>query len=454
MRILTTGLIIAILVSLLGCGDSQLRVNDSATPRTATIVVAASDSSAAGKAQADYVCDGSDDQVEIQAAIDALPSTGGIIQLSEGTFNLASVDGDHSIDLSRDNVIFRGSGMGATKLFIGNGVRKNGIGAVNSANITISDLEIDGNKANNTEGAPNGDSIQNGIYFRNVDYSTIERVSSHDNIFHGIFLVGDSDYNRVVNNKLIRNRYRGIHAHTSVDYNYYGYNYLFENGDGTGTYGGLFVIFNGATYNIIEGNHIEATKSTGVGGIDIGGGSAPAFGNVIVGNIIDTSATASVHGIRFVNADNIYETTITGNLIRASRYGILVEDGTPKGTIISNNSIYAGVRGIYVVSGGEELVISNNIIRAIAEEAISLNRVTRSTISGNLMKAHSTVDGLEMKNCTDNIIQANNFYDVKYAIAEVGGNSGNIIKDNRATSASASPAFNLEEDDLKRADNY
>ena len=48
--------------------------------RTATFVVAASDSSAKSKDQADYVCDGVDDQVEIQAAIDALPSGSGKVK--------------------------------------------------------------------------------------------------------------------------------------------------------------------------------------------------------------------------------------------------------------------------------------------------------------------------------------------------------------------------------------
>ncbi|HQD26755.1 MAG TPA: hypothetical protein PKV78_09485, partial [Methanoculleus thermophilus] len=41
---------------------------------TPTVIVAASDSSAADKAAADYVCDGVNDHVEIQAALNALPS--------------------------------------------------------------------------------------------------------------------------------------------------------------------------------------------------------------------------------------------------------------------------------------------------------------------------------------------------------------------------------------------
>ena len=57
----------------------------------ATIIVAASDSSAADKASAAYVCDGVNDHVEIQAALNALPSSGGVVLLSGGTYNCAGI---------------------------------------------------------------------------------------------------------------------------------------------------------------------------------------------------------------------------------------------------------------------------------------------------------------------------------------------------------------------------
>ena len=51
--------------------------------RTATKVVAASDASKGVKLQADYVCDGIDDWVEIQAAIDSGATD---IYFTEGLF--------------------------------------------------------------------------------------------------------------------------------------------------------------------------------------------------------------------------------------------------------------------------------------------------------------------------------------------------------------------------------
>ena len=52
-----------------------------------TIVVAASDSTSASKARADIRCDGTGDHLDIQAAFDALPASGGTVALTEGTFS-------------------------------------------------------------------------------------------------------------------------------------------------------------------------------------------------------------------------------------------------------------------------------------------------------------------------------------------------------------------------------
>jgi len=67
---------------------TSLQVSGANVTRSATYVVASSDAPAHVKAQADYVCDGTADDVEIQAAIDALPAGGGKVVLSEGIFNV------------------------------------------------------------------------------------------------------------------------------------------------------------------------------------------------------------------------------------------------------------------------------------------------------------------------------------------------------------------------------
>ncbi|KKL68611.1 hypothetical protein LCGC14_2123250 [marine sediment metagenome] len=77
------------------------------TGRTATNVVASSTASDLQRAQADYVCDGTADEVQIQYAIDALPAGGGSVVLSEGTFTLAA-----QLARAIDNVSIIGSGRG------------------------------------------------------------------------------------------------------------------------------------------------------------------------------------------------------------------------------------------------------------------------------------------------------------------------------------------------------
>lgn len=98
----------------------------------ATVVVAASDS--LKKRSANFVCDGTDDDVEIQAAIDA--ANGGSIAFSEGTFNISG-----TIELDRP-IALRGQGMYETKIKRA----VDGIDMVHMAShsVIVEDLAIDG----------------------------------------------------------------------------------------------------------------------------------------------------------------------------------------------------------------------------------------------------------------------------------------------------------------------
>ena len=71
--------------------------------RTARFVVG---TSTAGwtAADCDYLCDGTDDQVEINAAIQALPAEGGEVVILDGTYNIAA-----SIEINKPNTRMSGS---------------------------------------------------------------------------------------------------------------------------------------------------------------------------------------------------------------------------------------------------------------------------------------------------------------------------------------------------------
>ena len=112
--------------------------------KTATYIVAASDSK--NRASADYYCDGTADNVQIQAALDALPDTGGEVVLLDGTFNIVT-----TIDYNDFQKI---SGTGtATILKLTAGSNTNILKNVDQLNgnsgTVLSDFKIDGNKANN-----------------------------------------------------------------------------------------------------------------------------------------------------------------------------------------------------------------------------------------------------------------------------------------------------------------
>lgn len=106
-------------------------------------LVAAADAPASVRARAQYVCDGSADDVQINQAItDAKSVGGGIVQLSGGHFNLAStvtITGNTDED-NADPITLRGVGAQATTLDMASGV--NGVELTDWAMANIQDLGI------------------------------------------------------------------------------------------------------------------------------------------------------------------------------------------------------------------------------------------------------------------------------------------------------------------------
>lgn len=156
-----------------------------------TYVVAANGAPAKLKAIADYECDGTADQVEINAALAACASTGGRVYLTEGTFNIAS-----SILIQQDSAFLEGAGPGArtaaadvgrgTLLKAVTGLTTAVILVQNAANdepvfgVTIRDINVDGNSIG---------SAVDGIVFKS-DQGLIENVMVHLCTGDGIQLEG------------------------------------------------------------------------------------------------------------------------------------------------------------------------------------------------------------------------------------------------------------------------
>ncbi len=111
--------------------------------RGATCVVAASNAKASSIHESDYKCDGTNDQVEIQDAIDALPTGGGSVILSEGTFYIAA-----PIDPSISYLTLKGQGK-STLLYLVDGSDCSVIEGTGNGLLypTFEHFRIDGNNA-------------------------------------------------------------------------------------------------------------------------------------------------------------------------------------------------------------------------------------------------------------------------------------------------------------------
>lgn len=161
------------------------------------LVVAASNATAKVKAGADYVCTGTGDEVQINEAITAQATTGGIVQLSAGTFNLAN-----PINLSSSGTMVVGAGNGngtqGTQIYVTNGANCNAFQYVGLTNVQFSgikNLYINGNgsqvSGTNTSGY--------GIYINPIHATftattnattTLSAVSSFANISVGCYVTG------------------------------------------------------------------------------------------------------------------------------------------------------------------------------------------------------------------------------------------------------------------------
>jgi len=130
------------------------------TGRSATKVVASATATDKQKADADYVCDGTADNVEINTAIQAL-GTAGVVRLVGPLFNIAA-----RISLPYSGLVLQGDGQFSTYLYLVNGANDNVIriaSATAKQGVQVRALAIDGNKDNQTDD-PGGTELRSGIF--------------------------------------------------------------------------------------------------------------------------------------------------------------------------------------------------------------------------------------------------------------------------------------------------
>lgn len=237
--------------------------------RSATIVVAASDSSAKSKAQADYVCDGTADNVQIQAAIDSIVGSGGEILLLEGNFVL-----DDDVDVYGKISI---SGMGQKTTVISCAAMKNGftVDAQSHNGVNISNMSFDLHNTSyyGIRADKLSDAVLSNIYFEDVKSG-----------YHGVYI---GEFYRV-----------------RLDH-------LYSIGDG-----GVLYCLNNAEWNVGDSVWTDVQSSlTGISGDDVGiyisGGQSSGIGAVNDIVLINPVVSATGEhpntktGIHIVNGNRI-----------------------------------------------------------------------------------------------------------------------------------------------------
>jgi len=349
------------------------------------------------------ICNGTNDHIEINAAITLVNSFGGgTVMILEGTYNLgATITG-------LDYVTIRGQGRG-TLLYVPNSTFINAMTFDTKAYWAVMDLRIDGNYANNADQGT--DLNQNCIY-----------------------VIGGAENHAMIQNCWLINPRRNCY-----------YSAAFTNSviivgnqlDGARNSG----IFSIGHHSPIVGNVVYNCVNYGIGGVDDAG---------CVGNMIYNCTRAI-----WLNYDGA---TAVGNAILQCGYGISAA-GNPEIAIVGNSmsnlasyGVYAngdyativgnvidvgegGGRGMYFSSADYCVCSSNVILDATGEnvDGIWVNDSTKNIFSHNSIY-NCGRDGIRLEGDSDNNVIFSNFIDttVGYGINISAGTCNlNLTRENR-----------------------
>lgn len=293
----------------------------------------------------DYLCDGTDDQVEINTAIQALPSTGGEVVILDGTYNLTA-----SILIKKNRVTLSGNGTG-----------------------TVLKRAFEGTTEHNAL-----------IKFKSSYYSTIRFLCLEGN---------KKSYNGTNNNGICIDSCTGIIISENIllNNNSYGiYDYFSDNATIIGNicYSNSSGICSGMRCGVITGNICRYNSASGI--------YTNSYAETITGNICNNN----LYGIRLARSSNMADKcTVTGNTCNVNTYGI---DIAVSNTSVTGNTCTGNNYGI-ILSGSAKnnTVTGNTLIRGNGLESdYESNHQTiyaQSNTSNNLVLGNNIMG----KDCLD-----------------------------------------------------
>ncbi len=372
-------------------------------------LVAANDSSQQDKDAADFVADGTADDVEIQSALDrADPASvtsgarkSGKVYLFAGTYNIAA-----SLSV-KNNTVLAGSGRGTLLKFANitgtsvNMITNSDTGGTVSTGITIQDMQLDGNKSVNLTGT------QNGIYLNksgNGSGSTAKQGSKLLNLYIANFRTN----NVQITNSSANNTISNVTSVTAAGAGFYlggtgasNNNNTFTNNLAQGNGANGFTL-DGASFNTLSGNTAEGNTGVGI-------------------SLTSTSGTNNVTG---------------NNARNNTSYGISVGSSTSN-NISSNTASSNGASGIYIGASSYYTTVSSNNTSSNTGSGIMLDSAGRGSVTGNTSYSN-TVNGINANNSGLTTISGNSIYSNPTGIYISGTSSddGNITGNNISNSSS------------------
>lgn len=347
-----------------------------------------------GTSAADFITNGTNDDVEIQAAIDQVGRAGGgTVLLRTGTYTLNT-----TVNVLYSNVRITGEGWSAIVTLADNIAATVGSlapvfrvgdgGTTTVSNIVFDNFQISGNKSNQTVGTY-------GIYMNKLVHDS----AVHDMYIHD--LRGKMIYNDgLLGNRNMRNQIKN--------------NLLIDCSTGN----------NADDYDCIDNQNNDLTQvigniciTPGDDGIDMGTGDhCKIIGNTVFGN---STATGIGSGIETDTCSNLV--IADNNIYKATDYAIRCESQTAV-QITGNNIYLAQMIGIELIAAKNCSVECNTIRRSSQSSNGAFSAIKLNTTGG----VHSTNNKI-----AHNMIMEDGSNKAKYGIEEVDSNqNNNIITDN------------------------
>lgn len=446
---------------------------------------------------ADYECDGTNDNVQIQAAINA-SSTGGIVHILPGTYNT-------SVSLSmRDNVVLRGSGW-TTELIMTAATSTAMVLCDGISNFGIEDIKINHYNTNKTggsniwAGSDCADYYFHRVYALNGYSNNIIAGGNNisikdcrvDNTVTADGLLIHTGSNATINGCIVSGCQGStangvaVYASTStahdvtisncVSYNNGSYGFQverawgvvvsncvsYDNGGGFGCNGTSTY----APYDVSYSNCFSRNNSGG--GVVLNAGSKIVVDNCIIRDEgaegVKIGGSYPVEDVTISNC-SIYDTTGAGircyntsssttgyvftgnNIVGTGSYGI--SSGVAPESIITNNTIHSTSNGI--LSSGQKSIISNNYVytgggQYVTGITIEASTGVESIISNNYIE-HSGSHGILIKankcNVTGNVVKNSGIYSASSGIYIDSGINHTIVANNTLFDDQGTPTQN------------